>query len=1240
MSKKEMEEMGSDQIYLPCLYEIAERLKTRHASIMVGSGFSKNTEGSDKTKYFPSWNELGNKFLEKLSEGRTDKKKNEYLNPLKLAGELEAAFGRPALNSIIRSNIPDNEFQPSELHKKLLTLPWTDVFTTNYDTLLERAAENILQYRYETVVNKEDLIWSTKPRIIKLHGSFPSVRPFIITEEDYRTYPANYAPFVNTVQQSLLENTLCLIGFSGDDPNFLSWIGWIRDNIGTENSPKMYLIGILDLSTGQRKLLEDRNIIAIDISFYSNNHYDAFSKFLDFLQEYCKNEKKENWPIEERMVFGSSFGDLESQIKEVIHMWKKTREEYPNWLIMPNSRREALQQNTFYNNPIFNIEKIKMPLDIIMLYEFNWRLDKSLYPLSNDWANSFRLVIDKYNPYPDKLQIPGSSIPNINDDFDWKKISICWIELHLSLLGFYRQNGINNDWSLLSERLKAIKNILSSEQNAKYHYEKCLKKMFDFDISAMREEIKLWTSNFSLPYWEAKKAGLLAEIGELDEARGILETSLKQVRNSLFFNPVKDDYLDISHEGYILFLLRYVQNSLDFSSRSSSKSNDREEQQRRWRMIKEYECDPWGELEQYKSLFIIKPPPYKNVEKEYGFNIGSQSKYTKFGNDEYTIWAFSYLKFIENTGIPFRLQGVSFYTDTTNRVVERIADFSPELALITFIRVGDEKNMDALFSRKALAKTDQENADKLSNLFLDILNNIIVEIKEENSYITRNFAVNLTIILPQILSRLCVKNSYETKLKILGFVKSVYSSKKRDNYEKIALLMGNLINSFSNEEQQQLFLSLLEFPIVPDSLMRKYPDPFAYIDIEKNSKIKHHINTDLINKHFAADYNYEGSDNPQISSNIRSKHITRLSVLWAYDQLNNDQIKLFADLLWSKRKSNGFPADTNYYEFVFLKFPRPQTIDTHPFQLLEKYIATYDITFNNAHHSKDGIEMTGGISYVISNIIGTYNKDIHYQWKSESINNLLTKIIYWWDRDKKYLVEHEEISYISVGSIADEFKARFNRMISIFICVFAPNIEIIDRKYLNDIDLLLKELPKYKMGDLAARASFLKLFPNDEKAIISCIKDALLSQEEEKMLDALNAIIVLLRQNNGNINTLISLISQIIKLRSKECFYLVLDTTSIIVKLHSNYLTKSIIDEMNLGLKYLLYETKIIDDDDNEHIHNKLKCRIEGIRLILELKNYYTLNALKIPEYMKEWEDHCLDKNEFSEIRNAWKNNE
>ena len=122
-----------------------------------------------------------------------------------------------------------------------MNLSWRDVFTTNYDTLLERTADMVTDRRYNVVLNQEDLVNSNDaPRIIKLHGSFPSQRPFIITEEDYRTYPKRFAAMVNTVQQALLENVFCMIGFSCEDPNFLNWIGWIHDNLGKSSSQALY----------------------------------------------------------------------------------------------------------------------------------------------------------------------------------------------------------------------------------------------------------------------------------------------------------------------------------------------------------------------------------------------------------------------------------------------------------------------------------------------------------------------------------------------------------------------------------------------------------------------------------------------------------------------------------------------------------------------------------------------------------------------------------------------------------------------------------------------------------------------------------------------------------------------------------------------------------------------------------------------------------------------------------------
>ena len=250
----------------PYLDTIADRLLSRHAAIMVGAGFSRNAAPAGDDTGFPNWSQLGDRFYARL-HGHTPEPHRHYIHVPTLAHEIEAAFGRPALDQMLRDAIPDLQHEPSRLHVQLLDLPWSDVFTTNYDTLLERACHKIISERYDIIVNPVDLGHSKRPRIIKLHGSLPSDRPFIITDEDYRRYPHDFAPFVNTVRQALLENTLCLTGFSGDDPNFLQWIGWIHDNLGYSNSPKMYLIGSLRLSHSQEVLLERRNVFGYRVIY-------------------------------------------------------------------------------------------------------------------------------------------------------------------------------------------------------------------------------------------------------------------------------------------------------------------------------------------------------------------------------------------------------------------------------------------------------------------------------------------------------------------------------------------------------------------------------------------------------------------------------------------------------------------------------------------------------------------------------------------------------------------------------------------------------------------------------------------------------------------------------------------------------------------------------------------------------------------------------------------------------------
>ena len=279
------------------------------ASVIVGAGLSLNTKPSPGVRtHFPTWSELARIMFDEIYPPRPDettegkKEREKQFNPgsaLRFASEYEAAFGRPKLESLLLSVIPDSGHQPGIIHSLLLQLPWKDVFTTNYDRLLERTEVPGRAYQPVTTIN--DLITARAPRIIKLHGSFPSQIPFIITEEDYRTYPKRFAPFVNTVRQSLIENAVVLLGFSGDDPNFLEWIGWIRDELGDHHAP-IYLVGSLSLGNVQRSLLAQRGVTAIDLApMFSNSnlpggiHASALEWFLNSLLA-AKPPRPENWP--------------------------------------------------------------------------------------------------------------------------------------------------------------------------------------------------------------------------------------------------------------------------------------------------------------------------------------------------------------------------------------------------------------------------------------------------------------------------------------------------------------------------------------------------------------------------------------------------------------------------------------------------------------------------------------------------------------------------------------------------------------------------------------------------------------------------------------------------------------------------------------------------------------------------------------------------------------------------------
>ncbi len=1224
---------------MPYFLEIAKRLWNGKASVIVGAGFSLNAIKKYKSNnIFPDWKKLGDIFYEKIHNEKPTEQEH-YLNVLKLAEEIEAMWDRPTLDQLLIESIPDKSFRPSKLHQQLLELPWNNVFTTNYDTLLERASYEIKGYEYSIIKNKADFYHSKSNKVIKLHGSFPSHKPFIITEEDYREYPNRFAPFVNSIQQALLEDTVCLIGFSGDDPNFLEWNGWLIDNLGKEGQ-KLYLIGLLNLSEPQKKIFAKRNIIPLDLANcegVNGEHSKAFDLFFKYLHSYEKEEipdKSIGWPENNKLFHFSHDKNIALIIPTILKNWISIRQKYPNWIIVPEDRREVLSNYT--ENSIsfaYHLSKIESPIDIQFLYEFNWRIEKCLIPIYNDLIVSYENVIEKYNPFPNLLNIENAITPNAKSkkNLDWDDITHKWLEIQLSLMRFYREEGFHEKWQLVATRLSKLLKILVPELQARYYYERCLYSLFSLNIAEVRKELKTWPVNSSLPFWEAKKAGLLAEIGDVIDAEKILENSLEFIRKQLSLTPISNNYSNVSQEAYIMQLLKYVKSSASniqgvyFIPDDISKSYTQ-----RWNTLVQYKCDPWSELQLFKIHLDKEPSEFKEVEKKYGFDIARVTTTHKLsGYDKYVAKAYSYLRFIEEIGIPYRLPGVIFGKEAAQGAIKHIAKYSPYWAFASFARMGDSKIADSIFSRRYISRMNVEHVDNLINEYLSVLEKSESEIKNGDTFRNTNFAISLATVIPEILSRLCVKCSHGVKLKLLSFLKEVFKSELRDKYRGIGNLTERLISSFSKSNQYLIIPILLEFPVLSELhhlIDKEYIDPFSFIEIDKkilNKIPKIKIDNDKIK---------ELLEIAQKSPRERQIALMRLINLWKLDCLSKSQTEQLAKTLWSKTdESTGFPKDTNYYYFVFINFPHPANID--PEQLLKTYISTSTFTIQ-ANEKKKGISMTGGDIRLFHEIKGTSYLNINYTWSKSEINLLIKKAVEWWDADKKYLKEKDTPH--AFGSTLNEFKARFRNLVSLFSNIFSPNYQLIGESEKKELQRILNEFEDFGILNVEAKASCFHLLPHTQNEIYVSIYENLLSKSNNIVIDALEGFKKLLELSADTVGDLFHIISEHVRGRSETGLVWFIKIITLVVKEYPKLIDDRILSDLKIGLTNLISETEILLKDTYENVNNKLSYKKEAAYLTVALKEYFNTLKEKTPDYIEEWKTSCLDKNEFSEIRRIW----
>lgn len=580
-----------DNLNIENLSLLKKEYSSGSVSALIGAGFSKNV-----SPLYMDWDTLLQDIIEDLyklemqqyirnefhwknkSKYKRDSEKrlkkefaNHILNKEGYLGVVSKYIAQKGYREVIENYIEDrtpyakkdtdgnmslyikdkkkNEIKVSDFsaHKQLLLCEkFKNIYTTNYDNLLEFTAENLLDKTNKIPCVKTSFDLSDgfqKRSIIKIHGNlktdenaefcfdYDNHLRYIISQEDYNTYIEKHEAFSHLMRISMLQGKFCLLGFSGNDPNYMGWLKWINDILykGPYNEPKIYLVTFKNEQSSEKKLYYKNHYIR-EINLMDNE----ILSFLGYSQSEIMN----------------LLSSIPSSYKEVIKCFLEYLCKTSDRIQEETSSNSSDEYEYNYNNEKSKeSEKLKLELPstdntISFDYKKLWQEASSKYYKQEDLSEIKVLINDT------KIKLSFCKEVYYQEQFIEttlrRKGDLSEAEAYLFALAVketgqlpnYYSKFLNdkpklNDiplWQELVEREKTLEGNFESLQGDSdyYRYENIQRKLLRLDFEEAKKLLDNWEAN---GFWLQAKAMRLAGYNEKEEALNSLNTYINDVSN-------------------------------------------------------------------------------------------------------------------------------------------------------------------------------------------------------------------------------------------------------------------------------------------------------------------------------------------------------------------------------------------------------------------------------------------------------------------------------------------------------------------------------------------------------------------------------------------------------------------------------------------------------------------------------------------------------------------------------------
>ena len=389
----------------------------------------------------------------------------------------------------------------------------------------------------------------------------------------------------------------------------------------------------------------------------------------------------------------------------------------------------------------------------------------------------------------------------------------------------------------------------------------------------------------------------------------------------------------------------------------------------------------------------------------------------------------------------------------------------------------------------------------------------------------------------------------------------------------------------------------------------------------------------------------------------RKRAISRLAKLHQIDGLNAKESADFGQALWAKVDPNkGLPSDTSLRDSAFLHFPEIE--EGKAKDCFRNYLLTTEFprvversTTSDGQQSKSmSIGPSLNERYIdewINGTVplfprGTADDQDFVDWSVDEVIQLLRKAEDWWKDEKGEIQDNHNIY-----SFAGEVRQSFSNLVDLMSRVILPRLSKADTEDQDLTGYLLSELEGSGVCVISALPMTLFIYPGQRDEVARRLRSGLNSMEPEEIRESIRGLFlwIVYGQRQEIAEPPADLVSELINRtvsRRQPGLGSALDNLAIIVKGVPEILDEDRLDSLCVALEYLLEETKLTSNQEQESQHtspiqvdDRPAYRSAAAGLAYRLFAHYRQLKKEAPQILLEWKQVC-QADPLPEVRRRW----